>query len=63
MTKPTGEPALNKIIERSDNADGIVSFMVSIMDLLTDDQRLKVFSEFCGSCGSTDRSCQCWNDE
>lgn len=37
-----------------------------VLDLLlkmTDQQRLSIFDEFCKECGSTDKKCQCWNDD
>ena len=30
---------------------------------LTEEQRTKVLSHFCRSCGTDDPRCQCWNDE
>ena len=34
-----------------------------LVDLLTAEQRLALFSNYCTSCGSDDPRCQCWNDE
>lgn len=33
------------------------------LDLLTDEARYALFSSYCRGCGSTDKGCQCWNDE
>lgn len=35
----------------------------ALRDLPTDEARLNVLVEFCDACGSTDPTCQCWNDE
>lgn len=37
--------------------------VVDALDALTDDERLKVFAEYCTHCGAKDPRCQCWNDE
>lgn len=31
--------------------------------LLTDDQRMEIFKDYCRSCGSDDPYCRCWDDE
>lgn len=33
------------------------------LNTLTDEQRADLFAEYCVHCGSTDRRCQCANDE
>ena len=35
----------------------------NILDGFTEEQRLVVFSFYCNHCGSTNPSCQCWNDD
>ena len=30
---------------------------------LTDEERLKIFGNYCTECGSRDTSCNCWRDE
>lgn len=37
--------------------------MKEILDELNDNQRQELFKQYCPSCGCTDPSCQCWNDE
>lgn len=34
-----------------------------LRELPRDDDRKKVFGEFCVHCGCCDPDCQCWNDE
>lgn len=36
---------------------------ITILDGLTDEQRLDVISRYCKYCGSMDSGCQCWNDD
>lgn len=33
------------------------------LDVLTAEERLDIFFEYCRSCGSKGPKCQCWNDE
>lgn len=33
------------------------------LKLLSDEERVDLFGEFCGECGSEDPTCQCWNDD
>lgn len=40
-----------------------VEMAKKIMLLLTDAERLEVIQSFCEYCGSTDKNCQCWNDD
>lgn len=37
--------------------------IIRLMNLLTDDERLDVFLEYCEGCGSKDKGCKCWLDE
>lgn len=32
------------------------------LDKLTEEERLKIFKQYCIYCGSKDSKCQCWND-
>jgi len=34
-----------------------------LLSSLTDDQRLSLIGSYCHGCGSTDKNCQCWNDD
>ena len=34
-----------------------------ILDSLTDEERLTLFSFYCKHCGCNNPNCQCWNDE
>lgn len=34
-----------------------------LLNSLTDDQRLSLIGSYCHGCGSTDKNCQCWNDD
>ena len=53
-TTPNGEWSVKQ---------GEVAAHVNSLFDLTDEQREHIFSYFCTHCGSTDRRCQCWNDE
>lgn len=35
----------------------------TILDELTDEERVELIGLYCRGCGIKDRSCQCWNDE
>lgn len=37
--------------------------IIADLDVLSQDDRVYVFSHFCCHCGSRDTGCQCWNDE
>lgn len=37
--------------------------LVAALRCIPDDERVEVFAEFCGHCGSDRPGCQCWNDE
>jgi hypothetical protein len=36
---------------------------ITLLKVMTDDERLECFSAFCKFCGSDDPDCVCWNDE
>jgi hypothetical protein len=38
-------------------------YILSLLNELTDRERLEVFSNFCTYCGCNDPKCQCWNDD
>ena len=40
-----------------------VALVANQLILMTDDERVELFSLFCTHCGSDDPRCQCWNDE
>ena len=40
-----------------------IEHIVGLLLLLSDEERLEVFGEFCKFCGTSDPRCQCWNDE
>lgn len=33
------------------------------LDVLSDEDRLELFSNYCRHCGTSELGCQCWNDE
>ena len=48
----------------NDSEDATVQdAIITIMNTLTDNERLAIIDIFCRHCGSQDPSCQCWNDE
>lgn len=57
---------LNEEIVQADKQEGEKEMIVkakNILDGFTEEQRLVVFSFYCNHCGSTNPSCQCWNDD
>jgi len=40
-----------------------VETLITLMQLMTDDERMDVMGEFCRHCGDINPRCQCWNDE
>lgn len=40
-----------------------IEHVVGLLLLLSDEDRMEVFGEFCVYCGTADPKCQCWNDE
>lgn len=40
-----------------------VKEMAIVLNELTPEERLDVFSCFCNVCGENDPDCQCWNDD
>jgi hypothetical protein len=38
-------------------------FVLKLIECLSDEQRLEVFSHFCKYCGCDNPRCQCWNDD
>lgn len=61
-------------IEIVDDANGLIArihgdgkfaeaSVAEILHRLTDEQRMALFSEFCGGCGTTSLPCHCRNDE
>lgn len=64
------ESIINKKLMYRNSPDGEWLFKVSLyattinhMMLLTEEERISIFSHFCNICGSDDLGCQCWNDE
>lgn len=53
----------NEKLREALRAAGEPASIVKALEALTDEQRLSVFADFCRNCGSTDPTCQCWNDE
>jgi predicted Zn-ribbon and HTH transcriptional regulator len=43
--------------------DNVFDAAKSLLEKLSDDERLMLFSDYCKHCGSEDPHCQCWNDE
>lgn len=41
----------------------IVNAINSLLQLLTDDERLDVFSNYCRNCGTTNLPCSCSRDD
>jgi hypothetical protein len=37
--------------------------ILELLNRLTDEERLDIFTEYCRACGGKDPTCQCWNDE
>lgn len=37
--------------------------IIKLLDTISSDERLEVFSEYCRHCGDKNPKCQCWNDE
>jgi len=42
---------------------GLMAMLANQLYVLSDDERMQIFNLFCKHCGSTNRSCHCWNDE
>lgn len=34
-----------------------------LLKRLTDEERMKLFEDYCTYCGAKDPRCQCWNDQ
>jgi rRNA maturation protein Nop10 len=56
--------------ERYGNIDGMKFYpscehmqIINKLNQLTDDERFKMFLEYCTHCGSKDSNCQCANDD
>lgn len=43
--------------------DNVESAARSLVEKLTDDERHRLFHQYCIHCGSGDITCQCWDDE
>jgi len=43
--------------------DNVESAAISLVEKLTDEERMDLFHSYCVHCGSNDPSCQCWNDD
>jgi hypothetical protein len=52
---------LKQLDEKS--SERLVPLIIKLMQSLTDEHRLEVFSCFCKYCGTEQPRCQCWNDE
>jgi hypothetical protein len=44
-------------------ADEAIAALVTLIRGLNDQDRLKVFGNFCTHCGIEDPGCRCWNNE
>lgn len=40
-----------------------IAALMELLRELTDEERQRIFAEFCTYCGATDPTCQCWNDD
>lgn len=40
-----------------------LALAINTADLLTDAERVELFSRYCRECGTKDLPCHCWNDE
>ena len=43
--------------------DNVESAAQSLVDKLTDDERMDLFHSYCVHCGQDNPGCHCWNDE
>ncbi len=43
--------------------DNVESAAISLVDKLTDEERMDLFHSYCVHCGTDDSGCQCWNDD
>lgn len=41
----------------------IITNIEKLLDELTPEERLQVFSKYCQCCGDKNPECQCWNDD
>ena len=46
-----------------DEKEEKLDLVLTILKLLSNDERRELFTNFCHCCGDTDPRCQCWNDE
>jgi hypothetical protein len=49
--------------DRPDPSDSNIKRIVDDLKVLSDDDRLEVFSYFCKYCGCDNPACRCWDDE
>jgi hypothetical protein len=43
--------------------DNVESAANRLVDMLTDEERMDLFHNYCVHCGTDNPGCQCWNDE
>jgi hypothetical protein len=60
-----GNPLTGVIVSKrsQEDIDRSNEKILELLNQLTDEERLDIFSEYCRTCGSKDPRCQCWNDE
>ncbi len=61
VAKPNPPPAAIKLEYTLQQAMATAN-VTALLEDLTPEQRLLVFSRFCTHCGSNNPKCQCWND-
>jgi hypothetical protein len=57
---------IRELLEELDRRERTVQNAIVAMSILSDVERMEVMLNFCQYCGcvqSSDRGCQCWNDE
>lgn len=54
--------AIDKYVNRTHQMNEDQQEIITLLDELTEDERLEIFDNYCKSCGG-DRPCYCWNDE
>ena len=45
------------------DSEVMVASVLSLMDTLTEEERLQVMAHYCSGCGTVMLPCHCWNDE
>jgi hypothetical protein len=40
-----------------------IDHIIELLNRLSDEERVEVFSKFCRYCGDKNPDCQCWNDD